>query len=71
MTTYEAVKALERALGAASYPCNVDGLNERQVSQEAIRGLRALKDALETEQTMHAAWRKRAEEAESALMRNA
>lgn len=59
---------ITRALGAASYPANTEGMNEREVSTKAIKGLTALQTALETEQTMHQAWRKRAEEAEQKLM---
>ena len=64
MTDTEAAVAIERALSHARYPIWVDGLNERQVSQDAYAGFRAIMDSLATEKTMHAAWRKRAEEAE-------
>ena len=64
-----AIADVQRALTHANYPSNVENgrFNEREVSLRAKAGLTSVLDALDTERSMHAAWRKRAEEAEAAL----
>jgi len=70
MGTSDAIRAIERSFaffregGGPPYP---DGMNEREISLAGTEGLAALQNALGTEQTMHNAWRKRANEAEAQI----